>query len=108
MPYGDPEPGDPMKLVGMALPGGPETVSEMAYTFAEEFARLGYSEKALLSLFKMPFYRGAHSAYCALGDEEVRKIVRECVGVWGRIRCVDRDAVEIERNNLHRPNGWAG
>ena len=94
MPYGDPEPGDPMSLVGTELPGSPETVSEMAYSFAEEFARLGYSEKALLLLFKIPFYRSAYAAYQMLGEDEISKIVEECVGVWGRIRYVDHEAVE--------------
>ena len=92
MPYGDPDATDPMAFVGVALPGGAEAARDMAYVFAEEFARLGYSVERILRLFHTPFYRGAHSAYRALGAEAVREIVRECVGVWGRVRFVDREA----------------
>ena len=94
MPYGEPEAGDPFEFVGVGLPSGPEAVSDMAYTFAEEFARLGYSEQALMALFINPYYRAAHGAYETLGKEKVRQIVKECVGVWGRVRYVDREAAE--------------
>ncbi|HEU4403637.1 MAG TPA: hypothetical protein VFT43_16200 [Candidatus Polarisedimenticolia bacterium] len=91
MPYDDPDPQDPMLLVGVALPGGEAEEREMAYVFAEEFARLGYDERQLLSLFKQPFYAGAFRAWRHLGEEAVTAIVRETVGVWGRMRCVDRE-----------------
>jgi hypothetical protein len=84
MPYDDPDPGDPNILVGVVLPGTAEAMEEMAYVFAEEFARMGQGEDAILSLFQDPYYGGAHQAYRALGAEAVRAIVRECVGVWGR------------------------
>ena len=94
MPYGEPEAGDPFEFVALGLPSGPEATCDMAYTFAEEFARLGYSEQALMALFINPHYRGAHGAYETLGKEKVRQIVQECVGVWGRVRYVDREAAE--------------
>ncbi len=75
MPYGEPEAGDPFEFVALGMPSGPEAVSDMAYTFAEEFARLGYSEQALMALFVNPHCRGAHGAYEALGKEKVRQIV---------------------------------
>ncbi len=84
MPYDDPDPQDPMVLVGVALPAGEEEEREMTYVFAEEFARLGYSEPQVLSLFKEPFYAGAHRAFVHLGEPAVAAIVREVVGVWGR------------------------
>ena len=91
MPYDDPDPQDPMMLMGIALPAGPETQREMAYAFAEEFARLGYSGRQITSLFKEPFYAGAHGALLQLGEAEVQRIVDETVNVWGRMRLVDRD-----------------
>lgn len=97
MPYDKPEATDPMMFMGVALPGDEGVTRDMAYTFAEEFARLGHSEEKILQLFRTPFYRGAHGAYQALGEEAVRKIVRECVGVWGRVRFVDRDTVPGNR-----------
>ncbi len=90
MPYDEPHPEDPHELVGMAVPGGRESMREMAYTFAEEFAALGFGEERLLELFRRPFYAGAHRAYRALGEPEIRRIVREGLEVWGRVRVVVR------------------
>ena len=98
MPYDKPEADDPHAIVGVGLPGGPEAAIEMAYTFAEEFVRLGHSEEEVISLFQNPFYRGVYDASRTLGEEEIRRIVRECVSVWGRIRWVVRDAVVKEGN----------
>ncbi len=86
MPFKDPDPKDPNMLVGVVLPGDREAINEMAYVFAEEFARQGYDKTQLLWLFKNPFYAGAHGAYKALGDEAIRTIIDECLAVWGRIR----------------------
>ncbi len=92
MPYGDPDPQDPMLLVGVALDADPAAQRDMAYAFAEEFSRLGYGEKQILALFMNSFYAGAHGAYRQLGREEVQSIIAETVAVWGRMRLIDRDA----------------
>jgi len=42
MPYDEPDLTDPQELVGVVLPADTEASREMAYVFAEEFARLGY------------------------------------------------------------------
>jgi hypothetical protein len=76
------EPDDPMALVGVPVPADVEVWREMAYVFAEEFARLGYDEARLLALFRSPFYAGLHRAWRALGEAEIRAIVAECVHVW--------------------------
>jgi hypothetical protein len=91
MPYDDPDPQDPMMLVGVALPADPAAQRDMACAFAEEFARLGYSGRQIVSLFKEPFYAGAHGAWLQLGQAEVERIINETVDVWGRMRLVDRD-----------------
>jgi hypothetical protein len=82
MPYGDPDPTDPHVLIGVALPAETETTRQMAWVFAEEFARLGLSARRLLGLFRSPFYAGAHQALRVLGEAEVAAIVEECVSVW--------------------------
>jgi hypothetical protein len=84
MPYDDPDPTDPQVLVGVALPSSEEATREMAYVFAEEFARMGFDGQGVLSLFRDPFYAGAHGVYRTLGEESIRTIVEECVSVWGR------------------------
>ena len=91
MPFRDPDPQDPMMLVGVSLPGSVEVGREMVYAFAEEFSRLGYDEEQILALFRKPFYAGVHHAMKQLGEDEVRRIVAETIGVWGRGRPMDRD-----------------
>lgn len=82
MPYNDPDPTDPNVLVGVVLPADAEAMREMAYVFAEEFARMGYDGKQLLSLFKNPFYVGAHGAYRILGEEAIQSIIDQCLLAW--------------------------
>ncbi len=89
MPYDEADPQDPLELVAVALPADAESPREMAYVFAEEFARMGYDAARILSLFCSPFYAGANGAYRALGDQTVRAIIDECLAVWGRVRLVD-------------------
>ena len=91
MPYDDPDPTDPTMLVGVVLPSGAEAMRDMAYVFAEEFARMGFDAQGVLSLFQDPFYAGAHQAYQALGEDAVRTIVEECIAVWGRQRIMTND-----------------
>jgi hypothetical protein len=92
MPYDDPDFSDPNELVGVVLPAGAEAMRDMAYVFAEEFARMGHGEAAILDLFREPFYAGPHRAYGALGADAVGAIVRECVEVWGRAAGTIREA----------------
>ncbi|MGB7950647.1 MAG: hypothetical protein WCH75_23430 [Candidatus Binatia bacterium] len=91
MPFKDPDPTDPNMLVGVMLPAEAEATRDMAYVFAEEFARFGYSREQLLWLFKNPFYGGAHGAYRALGENEALSIIDECLSVWGTIRVTVQD-----------------
>ena len=86
MPYKDPDPTDPNMLVGVVLPADAEATRDMAYVFAEEFARLGYTRERLLWLFKNPFYGGAHGAYQALGEKETLSIIDECLNAWGTVK----------------------
>ena len=83
MPYREPDPSDPDVLIGVGVNADAESTREMAWVFAEEFARLGYDARRILGLFRTPFYAGAHRAWCALGETEIAAIVDQCVGVWG-------------------------
>jgi hypothetical protein len=86
MPFKDPDPTDPNMLVGVVLAANAEATRDMAYVFAEEFARLGYSREQIFWLFKNPFYGGAHGAYRALGEKETLSIIDECIGAWGAVK----------------------
>ena len=83
MPYGEPDPTDPTVLVGVELPADREATREMAWVFAEEFARMGFDVGRILGLFQSPFYAGAHRALRLLSELEVTAIIEECVAVWG-------------------------
>ena len=94
MPYKDPDPTDPTMLVGVVMPAERETMTDMAYVFAEEYARLGYDKTGLLWLFKNPAYTGAHGAYRTLGEDSIRAIIDECLEAWGGVKFVTRDNEE--------------
>jgi hypothetical protein len=83
MPWDAPDPTDPEALVGVELPADLAATRDMAWIFAEEFARLGLGAPRILALFRSPFYAAAHRAHRALGDAEVTAIVAECVAVLG-------------------------
>jgi hypothetical protein len=83
MPFTDPDPADPAVLVGVGLPAEAEATRDMAWVFAEEFARMGFDASRILRLFRSPFYAGAHDALRRLGEREILAIVDECVGVFG-------------------------
>ena len=105
MPFKDPDPTDPNVLVGVMLPAEAEATRDMAYVFAEEFARLGHSREQLLWLFKNPFYGGAHGAYQALGETETLSIIDECLAVWGKVKVTIQDAPTP--TSLRRGSGQA-
>jgi len=96
VPYNDPDPTDPNMLVGVMLPAHADAMREMAYVFAEEFARLGYTREQLLWLFKNPFYGGAHGAYRQLGETEILSIIDECLNAWGSIRIRVQDVQTVQ------------
>ena len=91
MPFKDPDPTDPNMLIGVMLPADAEATREMAYVFAEELARMGYTREQLLWLFKNPFYGGAHGAYRAIGEQETLTIIDECLNIWGRFQVTIQD-----------------
>ena len=94
MPYDDPDGTDPTMLIGVEAPANEDSDAEMAYVFAEEFARMGFSEQRLLALFHQPFYAGAYRTLAVLGEERIRSIIRETLEIWGRFRPVIEDAPE--------------
>ncbi|MFQ5525434.1 MAG: hypothetical protein ACE5GX_04165 [Thermoanaerobaculia bacterium] len=102
MPYREPDPQDPHELVGVTVPGDRESMREMAATFAEEFAALGFNEDRLLDLFRKPQYAGAHRAYRELGEVEVRRIVAEALEVWGRFRVVVQNTDSLRTGGPQR------
>jgi hypothetical protein len=91
MPYQDPEPEDPLELMGIELPGDEAVTREMAEAFADEFAQLGFGRAQILTLFRTPHYAGAHKAWKLLGEGEIARVVDESVAVYGRVTCAVTD-----------------
>jgi hypothetical protein len=52
----------------------------MARTFVEEYALMGWPAKRILTLFRQPFYGGAHDAYEALGEARILELIAETIG----------------------------
>ena len=98
MPYNDPDPNDPNVLVGVELDVDEDAAKDMAYVFAEEFARLGMDKEKLMGIFSNSKYAGAHRAYLQLGEKEIETIVNECISVWGSVRIIDR----VNYSNPHQ------
>jgi len=106
MPYKDPDPTDPNMLVGVMLPADAEAIRDMAYVFAEEFARMGYTRDQLLGLFKNPYYGGAHGAYRKLGNKEILDIIDECLNAWGQANFSILDSgfsIEVKDSEVSDP-----
>ena len=77
MPEKDFDLEDPLELVGVTLPADEETLDEMARCFMEEFIRMGYSDEAILNLFRRPFYAGAHRLYRLKGEAHLRSLLQQ-------------------------------
>ena len=72
------EPDDPMELMGVAMPTGPDgdaALATMAESLADEFLRMGYSSEQVLQMFRDPFYRTTHAIWREWGEERVRAVV---------------------------------
>ena len=83
MPKDEVDPEDPMEMIGVELSGQSEAeLRDMALCFAEEFAREGWGEERLFSMFQNPFYQGPYLAWKQKGDEFVRSVINEALTMW--------------------------
>ncbi len=82
MPYDEFAPEDPMELVGMVLPGEPGTLEAMAETFVEEYVRLGWDERRLMTLFRNPMFLATHRVYRQKGEDYVLDLIRRVRARW--------------------------
>jgi hypothetical protein len=73
---------DPLEIVGVVLdrPIDDAGLEAMARTFVEEFALTGWNGGRILSMFRQPFYAGAHSAYERLGEDRIACLIEEVCG----------------------------
>jgi hypothetical protein len=78
----DVAPEDPLEIVGVVLdrPIDRRGLDDMARTFVEEYALMGWPAKRILTLFRQPFYGGAHDAYEALGEARIVELIERTLG----------------------------
>jgi len=67
---------DPLELVGMVLPGEPGQLVRMAEIIVEEYVRMGWDERRLMTLFVNPMFMATHRIYQRKGVQYVRDLVR--------------------------------
>ena len=68
---------DPLELVGMVLPGEGGQLERMAETIVEEYARMGWDEKRLFTLFIHPLFMAPHRIYLQKGEAYVKNLVHQ-------------------------------
>jgi len=68
---------DPLELVGMVLPGEAGQLERMAETIVEEYARMGWDERRLFTLFVNPMFMATHRIYQQKGEEYVKSLVHQ-------------------------------
>ncbi len=85
------EPEDPLALVGVVLERGPDdgALTEMAWCFVEEYARMGWSGERIMRLFRNPFYRGPHQILRMKGEDFVHGLIETVDGKRSEVRSGD-------------------
>jgi purine-nucleoside phosphorylase len=85
MPKDEFVPEDPMDLVGVVLPGEPGQLEAMAETFVEEYVRMGWDERRILTLFTNPLFLATHRIYRQKGDAYVRELIAQMRQKWAPV-----------------------
>ncbi len=80
-----------MALVGVGLERSPddEALTEMAWCFVEEYARMGWSGERIMRLFRNPFYRGPHQILRTKGEDFVRSLIEIVEQTKAQVRSQD-------------------
>ena len=82
MPYTEPKSDDPMELVGMVMPGEPGQLEAMAECIVEEYVRLGWDARRLLTLFVNPMFMATHRIYRQKGEAYVQELIDRMCEKW--------------------------
>ena len=67
---------DPLELVGMVMPGEAGQLERMAETIVEEYVRMGWDERRLMTLFVHPLFMATHRIYLQKGEPYVKSLVQ--------------------------------
>jgi hypothetical protein len=75
---------DPLELVGIVMPGEPGQLEAMAECIVEEYVRMGWDERRLMTLFVNPMFLATHRIYRQKGETYVRALIQRTCAKWGR------------------------
>jgi len=73
---------DPMQLVGMILPGEEGQLEAMAECIVEEYVRMGWDERRLMTVFTNPLFLATHRIYRLKGEGYVREMIDKTCAKW--------------------------
>lgn len=73
---------DPMELVGMVLPGDEYQLEMMAECIVDEYVRMGWDEKRLMTLFTNPMFLGTYRIYHQKGEDYLCELIRATRKRW--------------------------
>lgn len=82
---------DPMELVGMVVPAAPGQLEAMAECLVEEYARLGWDEPRLMTIFVNPMFMATYRIYRQKGEAYVKDLIGRACERWGMGSSPDRD-----------------
>jgi hypothetical protein len=74
---------DPLELVGMVLPGEAGQLERMAEIIVEEYIRMGWDGRRLMTLFVNPMFMATYRIYQQKGEEYVRNLIEHTQRRWG-------------------------
>ncbi len=75
MPKEEFDPGDPLELVGLVLPGEAGQMEQMAECIIEEYVRMGWDEHRMMTLFVHPMFLATHRIYRQKGAQYVQDLI---------------------------------
>jgi hypothetical protein len=71
-----------MELVGTLLPAEAGQLEAMAEALVEEYVRLGWSERRLITLFVNPTFLATHNIFRQKGEAYVLELIRRTLAKW--------------------------
>ena len=74
---------DPMEMIGMVMGGEPGQLEAMAECLVEEYVRLGWDARRLMTLFVNPMFMATHRIYQQKGEAYVRELIDRTCAKWG-------------------------
>ena len=96
---------DPMEMIGMVMPGEPGQLEAMAECLVEEYVRLGWDARRLLTLFVNPMFMATYRIYQQKGEAYVRELIDRTCAKWSAFV---KPSAAIQSTPEIQPSGTPG